>query len=627
MKNSVKLISLSLLLLSSVLHSCKKEEIPIVTTSAITNITGTTVTCGGTITDEGSGTVLERGVCWSTGITPTTADSKTTDGAGAGSFTSNITGLNGATTYYVRAYATNSAGTGYGMAMSFTTLGQVPSAITQSATNVTSTSATLNASINANYLSTTVTFEYGTSTNYGNSVPISQNPVTGNSSTTVSLNVSGLIEGKTYHFRVKTENSLGIIYGSDVTFTTLGQVPTATTLTASDIQLTSVTLNGSVNANYLSTSVVFEYGTTTSYGSSVTATPSLVTGNTPTSVSANISILNAGTTYHFRIKTENSLGTTNGSDMIFTTLGQAPTVTTQPASNVQILTAKLNGIVNPNYLSTGVTFECGLSTDYGNIISAVPSPITGFTNISVSADITSLSGGTTYHYRVIATNSLGTTNGNDMTFITKSSDGITDYENNYYPIVTIGSQLWMAVNLKATKYNDGTPIDNVTDNTVWAGLTTSAYCWYNNDNSNKIPYGALYNWYAVDVASNGGKNVCPTGWHVPTSTELIKLTTYLGGESVVGGKLKEAGTTHWFDPDGATNESGFTARGAGYRMGEYLDFDGWFENLKYETYFWSSTSYDTNNAWVLGLLYTDISGHVGGSGGKNVGFSVRCLKD
>jgi uncharacterized protein with beta-barrel porin domain len=105
-----------------IFNSCKKEEVPTLTTSAITNITGTSATCGGIITDEGSGTVIAQGVCWSTSITPTIEDSKTTDGAGAGTFSSSISGLNGATTYYVRAYATNSAGTGYGMAMSFTTL-------------------------------------------------------------------------------------------------------------------------------------------------------------------------------------------------------------------------------------------------------------------------------------------------------------------------------------------------------------------------------------------------------------------------------------------------------------------------------------------------------------------------
>ena len=216
MKNLI--IITSLLLLVSI-NSCKKEEKPTLTTSEITNITGTSATSGGTITDEGSGTVIARGICWSTAITPTLADSKTTDGAGAGSFTSNMSGLNGATIYYVRAYATNKVGTGYGMAMSYTTLGQAPSVTTLSATNINVNGATINGSVNANYLSTVVTFEYGTTTSYGSTTTATQSPVTGNSMTIVSADITGLTAGTTYHFRVKAVNSLGTTNGNDMTFT------------------------------------------------------------------------------------------------------------------------------------------------------------------------------------------------------------------------------------------------------------------------------------------------------------------------------------------------------------------------------------------------------------------------
>jgi len=200
---------------------CKKEEIPTatLTTSVITNITGTSASSGGNITDDGGSTVTVRGVCWSTGITPTIADNKTTDGAGAGTFTSNMPELKGGTAYYVRAYATNSAGTGYGMAMSFKTLGQEPLATTQAATNVTATSATLNGTINANYLSSIVSFEYGTTLTYGQTITATQSPVTGNSNTRVTVDITGLTAGTTYHFRVKAENELGAAIGNDSTFT------------------------------------------------------------------------------------------------------------------------------------------------------------------------------------------------------------------------------------------------------------------------------------------------------------------------------------------------------------------------------------------------------------------------
>ena len=116
----------------------------------------------------------------------------------------------------------------------------------------------------------------------------------------------------------------------------------------------------------------------------------------------------------------------------------------------------------------------------------------------------------------------------------------------------------MAENLKTTKYRDGTSIPLVTENTAWLNLTTPGYCWYNNDAAHyKSTYGALYNWYVLNAGSNGWKNVCPTGWHVPTDAEWTTLTTYLGGESIAGGKLKETGTSHWLSPNTvATNETG-----------------------------------------------------------------------
>ena len=122
---------------------------------------------------------------------------------------------------------------------------------------------------------------------------------------------------------------------------------------------------------------------------------------------------------------------------------------------------------------------------------------------------------------------------------------VQDIDGNNYLTVTIGTQIWMAENLRTTKYNDGTAIPLVTDNTTWANLTTPAYCWYNNDaKTNGSTYGALYNWYSVNT-----KKLCPTGWHVPNDTEWTTLTTYLGGTAVAGGKLKETGTAHWYSPN------------------------------------------------------------------------------
>ena len=199
---------------------------------------------------------------------------------------------------------------------------------------------------------------------------------------------------------------------------------------------------------------------------------------------------------------------------------------------------------------------------------------------------------------------------------------ITDKEGNSYKTVYIGTQQWMAENLKVTKYNDGTAIPNITDNNQWSNLTTGAWSYYNNDVANNAKYGKLYNWYAVSPTTNGNKNVCPTGWHVPTDAEWTVLTDYLGGESVAGGKMKEVGTTNWNSPNiDATNTSLFTGLPGGYRGS-----DGGYTNVGYYGNWWSSSEYSTISAWNRSLYYD------GGDANsydynKEDGFSVRCLRN
>jgi len=413
-------------------NSCKKKDdnttptgqVPVLTTVAISNITQTTATCGGNITSDGGATVTARGVCWSTGQTPTIADTKTTDGTGAGSFTSALTGLTANTTYYVRAYATNNVGTGYGSAMSLTT----------------------------------------------------------------SLET--------------------------------GQIPVLTTSSVSNILQTTATCGGNI---------------TSDGGATVT---------------------------------------TRG---VCWSTGQTPTITDSKTTD-----------------GTGAG--------------------------SFTSDMTGLTANTTYYVRAYATNSAGTGYGSAMSLTTlqESVNTVTDIDGNVYNTITIGTQVWMAENLKTTKYRDGTTIPNVTDNTAWSNLTTGAYCDNSNLSSNSDTYGKLYNWYAVaDV-----HNICPTGWHMPTDAEWSVLTTYLGGESVAGGKLKETGTTHWESPNtGATNETGFTALPGGYRYD-----NGSFYNVGNYGLWWSSTESNISNAWFRDAyyLYNNVNRL---NISKKDGFSVRCVKD
>jgi uncharacterized protein (TIGR02145 family) len=201
-----------------------------------------------------------------------------------------------------------------------------------------------------------------------------------------------------------------------------------------------------------------------------------------------------------------------------------------------------------------------------------------------------------------------------------SSKGVivADADGNIYSTVRIGSQIWMAENLKTTKYNDGTAIPNVTDATAWSALTTGAYADYNNTPGNSTTYGKLYNYYTVVDA----RKLCPTGWHVPTDAEWTTLTTYLGGALVTGGKLKEIGTTHWFSPNtGADNSSGFTALPGGFR-GD----NGTFNNVGYYGYWWNSTVLNATNGWYNGMYY-NYNNIYSSDGVNNCGFSVRCVRD
>jgi len=409
------------------LFSCKKEAIktaPVVSIDAVTGITANSATSRGEVTSEGGATVTSRGVCWSTSQSPTTSDSKTSNGSGLGSFTSSITGLNPGITYTLKAYAVNSIGTSY---------------------------------------------------------------------------------------------------SSSTSFSTIALAPVLTTAVITAVSATSAGSGGNVSNDG---------------GSAVTARG--VCWSTTTS----------------------------------------PTISNSKTSDG-------SGIGNFN------------STIYG------------------------LAPSTVYYVRAYATNSAGTGYGNQISFKTLALT-VTDVDGNTYSTVTIGTQVWMAENLKVTKYNDGTAISNVTNNTTWAYLTTGAYCWYNNDATTyKSTYGALYNWYTA----NTGK-LCPSGWHVPAEEEWTVLGTYLGGTysagspNTVGGKLKETGTNHWFSPNtGATNESGFTALPGGYRSNS-----GAYGNLGLSGDWWSS-SMNQYGAIIDHGMYYNQSNLTYGNYGKTEGYSVRCLRD
>jgi hypothetical protein len=293
-----------------------------------------------------------------------------------------------------------------------------PFVFTLASNSITANNATITGSANAAGSTVSTFFDYGTTTAYGTSVAASPSSVSGSATTPIQTALSGLVNATKYHYRARSVASNGVIaYGIDSTFTTLAAQPTVVTTAATLVNSSSASLNGTVTANGSLSTVTIEYGLTTAYGTTITATPGIVNGLAATPVIAAISGLTPYTTYHYRVVATNGIGTTNGNDITFTTSAVPATVVTQAASNLVGVNATLNGNVNANYAPTDVTFEWGLTISYGNTINATPAQVTGSTATAVTANLTGLSLGTTYHFRCVGNGPGGTIYGNDFVFI------------------------------------------------------------------------------------------------------------------------------------------------------------------------------------------------------------------
>lgn len=197
-------------------------------------------------------------------------------------------------------------------------------------------------------------------------------------------------------------------------------------------------------------------------------------------------------------------------------------------------------------------------------------------------------------------------------------DSVTDIDGNTYKTVVIGNQTWMAENLKTTHYSNGDQIPNIINNSEWVYSNYGAYCWMENDEKYKKIYGAIYNYYAVVDR----RNVCPSGWRVPSKNDWVSLEYNAGDNELTGGYLKEEGYDHWYKPNlRADNRTGFTALPAGGR-----GVDGNFSAIGQDCYWWSTTGVSTSIAYARHLNY-NMSSFQSGQGGKLLGFSVRCVKN
>ncbi len=622
----------------------KEENKPVVATVDVTEIKSTEALCGGTITSDGGFAVTTRGVCWSTDPNPTIDDNKTTDGAGAGSFTSQITSLQPKTNYYVRAYAINSEGTGYGMAMAFETI-DTASLSTTEPTEISYRTAVCGGTITSDGGQTITARGVCWSTSpdsveFGNASGFTVN---GSGIGSFESELIDLSPGSNYYVRAYATNNIETNYGNIISFqTTELQTPTLTTSSVVSITQTTAISGGNISSD--GGMIILERGICWSTYPNPTIDDNKTSDGTGTGeFTSTLTNLSPGTTYYLRAYATNNVGTAYGMEVTFTTSDlQTPTLTTSSVVSITLTTAVSGGNISSDggmiILERGVCW----STDPNPTIDDNKTS-DGTGTGEFTSTLTNLSPGTTYYLRAYATNSVGTAYGEVVSFTTKvlpENSFFDSRDGNVYQSVAIGSQVWMAENLKYL------PV--VHSNVEFYSQGNSSqpgYGVYGYDGSdfataksqeNYTTYGVLYNWYAV----NTGK-LCPTGWHVPSDAEWTTLENYLTANgynydgTTTGNKIAKAmasssgweisskeGTIGNNDYPQKQNASGFTALPGGKR-----DFDGDFSKVGDYGYWWSSTEIFEYYAYRR-FLYSGFKylGHDTG-GNKEDGYSVRCLKD
>lgn len=597
-------------------------SVPQLITLQLSNITSNSVNGGGNIVSDGGAAIVSRGLCWKKTPNPTIFDSITSDGSGVGTFSSIIQNLEPGTTYYVRAYAINNIGVGYGNQLSFTTEAILALLTTSNISSISSNSAISGGNISFDGGSLVISRGvcWSTSQNPSLTDNFTQN---GAGMGIFSSTIIGLQPATTYYLRAYATNSVGTTYGNQVSFTTTAALATLTTINATSITSTTASSGGNIINN--GGSQILSRGVCWSVNQNPTLNDSLtIDGNGNGIFNSSIIGLLPATTYYLRAYATNSIGTSYGNQISFTTLADIPNITTIVITNITSSSAKSGGNIIHNggstVISKGVCWSTSQNPTINNYKTTDGSGDSPFLSI-----LTELSYNTMYYVRAYATNSIGTSYGNQIVFSTISPI-VFDNSGNGYDTVVIGNQAWFKQNLKTTKFKDNTSILKVSDNTNWVNLTSSGYCWYNNDSINYFKYGALYNWNAVNSSK-----LCPSGWRVPSSNDWHELRTYLGGENIAGGKIKEIGTLYWSSPNlGATNETGFTALPSGARSSS----NGDFYNFGNKSYWWTSTlGHLSTLAWHFDVSYNNTILNSGTEGGPNasanikMGLSVRCLRN
>jgi uncharacterized protein (TIGR02145 family) len=455
--------------------------------------------------------------------------------------------------------------------------------------------------------------------------------------------ISNLRYNTTYYLKAYAIDNSGVVYGEEVSFTTgTPFAPTVKTVAVSDITDTSAWCGGiimddggdevTLKGVCWSTDINPTFsGNHTQEGSGIESFTSALTG------------LNCGTLYYVRAYATNSIGTSYGEQIDFTTKNCSvtlPEITTSPVNNITDSSAYCGGTVISDgggaIYSRGVCWSATTNPTLEDNFTSNGSETGNFSSM-----LSGLSKSTTYYVRAYATNSAGTTYGPE--YILRTYEGtVTDYNENNYWTVLIGDQIWMAENLRATHFEDGTAISQVDSDTDWENLSMNdkAYCWYANNTSNRDLYGGLYTWAAAVNGETGSSSnpseiqgVCPDGWHLPSDEEWKQLEIYLGMSLAAvnqttwrgtdeGNKLKEQGTEHWVSSNSEVdNSTGFTGLPGGFRYD-----DGRFIDIGQGSAYWTATDNNSTDAWYRSISHAR-STILRMSYNKKHGFSVRCVKD
>lgn len=644
------------------LLSCEKKSLPTVMTSSVSDITGISARVSGNLVNDGNSLVSKLGIVWGMDPMPSielNTGIGQTNNTGTGAFTVNIMVLIPDTKYYVRAFAINEVGLSYGDQISFTTPEESPVA---SFISSPVTSATVGQSVqftDQSYRPKSWNWNFGdgeTST-LQNPSHIYKTPGTYNVCLTVTNNA-----GNDAHcsyiivdyapgnspFAAFTVSSNSIILGQSIQFTDqsaytpitwswdFGDGATSTLQNPSHTYISigtftvslTVTNNSGSDAITKSNCITVNPAGSAPLAAFTASSTNIITGqsiqftdqslNTPTVWSWNFGdggtsttqnpshTFNDAGTYTVTLTATNNFGSdveTKSNYIVVNPAGSAPIAAFTASSTI---IAQYQNVQFTDQSSNSPTTWSWSFGDGGTSTAQNPSH---------SYNVTG-----TYTVNLTVTNNFGTDTETKLNYITVNPP-VTDIDGNIYTEVAIGTQIWLKENLKTTKLNDGTPIVNVTDNSTWVGTRTSAYCWYDNDISNKTYFGALYNWYAI----NSGK-LCPAGWHVPSDPEWEILVAYFGGSDIAGGKLKETGTLNWTPPNtGASNESGFSALPGGVRTYGGI-YNGRFLSIFDAGFWWSTTESFETNAWARSLSYESAS-IFRSSYVITSGLSVRCIKN